>query len=143
MNVIILLRVQGEYVNRKQKHRTALKIVFKVSFSASKWLWILKAFTISFLLNDVQNQNTKVLEEMPAGFNSDAVKITLRVIRNFQNSSTPFLSCWKASPHSSVTLLLGVESNTKKIGRLRCTFKLVCLQFKLPRDSGRLSDLSC
>ena len=52
---------------------------------------ILKAYTISFF-NNVQNQNSKVLEEMVAGFNSDAVKTTLRVLRNFQNSPTPFLS---------------------------------------------------
>ena len=60
-------------------------------------------------MNKVQNQNEKVLEKMLAGSNVDAVKTTLRSLRNFQNSPILFASSWKASRPSSVTLSLGVE----------------------------------
>ena len=43
-------------------------------------------------MNNVQNQNMKVLEEMLAGFNSDTVKATLGGLLNFQNSPPPFAS---------------------------------------------------
>ena len=42
-------------------------------------------------MNKVQNQNKKVLEEMLEGFNSDAVKTTLRSLRNFRIA----LSCFQ------------------------------------------------
>ena len=41
-------------------------------------------------MNNVQHQNGKVLEEMLAGSNSDAVKATLRGLRHFQNGLPPF-----------------------------------------------------
>ena len=44
-----------------------------------------------------------MLEEMLACSNSDALKTTLRGLRNFQNGLLPFASSWKASHHSSVT----------------------------------------
>ena len=61
-------------------------------------------------MNNVQNQNEKVLEEMLAVSNSDAVKATLRGLHNFPNNLTRFCNFLKTCCHSSVTLLLGVES---------------------------------
>ena len=43
-------------------------------------------------MNKVQNQNEKVLEKMLAGSNVDAVKTTLRNLRNFRNSPILFAS---------------------------------------------------
>ena len=62
-------------------------------------------------MNNVQNQNMKVLEEILAGFNSETVKATLGGLRNFQNGPPPFASSWKAFRHSSVTLTHAVESS--------------------------------
>ena len=53
---------------------------------------IVKAFSIFFFMNNVQNQNGKMLEEMLTGSNSDVVKTTLRVVCSFQNSLPPFAS---------------------------------------------------
>ena len=53
---------------------------------------ILKALMICFFINNVQNQNVKVLEEMLAGSYSDTVKATLGGLRNFQNGPPPFAS---------------------------------------------------
>ena len=39
---------------------------------------------IIFFMINIQNQNGKVLEEMLAGSNSDAVKTTLRDLHNFK-----------------------------------------------------------
>ena len=39
-------------------------------------------------MSNVQNQNWKVLEEKLAGFNSDVVKTTLRVLRIFKMTLT-------------------------------------------------------
>ena len=41
-------------------------------------------------MNNVRNQNGKVLEEMLACSNPDDVKTTLRGLRNFQNGLPPF-----------------------------------------------------
>ena len=60
-------------------------------------------------MNNVQNQNGKVLEEMLVDSTWDALKTTLRGLRNFQNSSPHFESSWKASRYSSVTFSFGVE----------------------------------
>ena len=43
-------------------------------------------------MNNVKNQNWKVLEEIQAVSKSDAVKTTLRGLHNFQNSLPPFSS---------------------------------------------------
>ena len=43
-------------------------------------------------MNNVRNQNGKVLEEMLACSNPDDVKTTLRGLRNFQNDLPPFAS---------------------------------------------------
>ena len=45
-----------------------------------------------FFMNNVQNQNGKLLEEMPAGSNSDGVKTTLKSLHDFQNGHSPFVS---------------------------------------------------
>ena len=43
-------------------------------------------------MNNVQNQNGKVLEELLPGSNSDAVKTTLRGLHDFQNGLPSFES---------------------------------------------------
>ena len=43
-------------------------------------------------MNNVKNQNWKVLEEIQAVSKSDAVKTTSRGLHNFQNSLPPFSS---------------------------------------------------
>ena len=45
-----------------------------------------------FFMNNVQNQNGKLLEEMLAGSNFDGVKTTLKSLRDFQNGHSPFAS---------------------------------------------------
>ena len=50
--------------------------------------------------------------ELLAGSNSDVVKTTFRGLRNLQNDLPPVAISWKASRRSSVTLSLGVGSNT-------------------------------
>ena len=108
MKVIILLRVQGVYVKRKLKLKPLEKYSEKpVLMEVIDYFRILKTFTI---MNNVQNQNEKVLEEVLTGSNSDVVKTTLRGLHNFQNDLAPFASSRKASHHSFVTLSLGVES---------------------------------
>ena len=82
MKVIILLRVQGVYVKRKLKLKPLEKYSEKpVLMEVIDYFRILKTFTI---MNNVQNQNEKVLEEMLTGSNSDAVKTTLRGLHNFE-----------------------------------------------------------
>ena len=91
-------------------------------------------------MNNVQNQNGKVLEEMLAGSNSDATKTTLRGLRSFQNSFAPFASSWKASRHSFDTLSLVVERITNGLVGLGVTFTLVGCRFKPPGNFDGLSD---
>ena len=55
-------------------------------------------------MNNVQNQNGKVLEEILAGPTPDAVKTTLGGLHNFQHDLLPFPNSQKVFYHSSVTL---------------------------------------
>ena len=93
-------------------------------------------------MNNVQNQTRKVLEEMLASSNLDAIKATLRGQHNFQNSLAPFASSWKASRYSSVTLSLGEEC-TANDSVDSFLFRLIDYQFKLPGYFSRISDPNC
>ena len=55
-------------------------------------------------MNNVQNQNVKVLEEMLAGSNSDIVKATMRGLHNSQNGLPSLVSSWKASHQVTLSL---------------------------------------
>ena len=55
-------------------------------------------------MNNVQNQNVKVLEEMLAGSNSDVVKATMRGLHNSQNGLPSLVSSWKASHQVTLSL---------------------------------------
>ena len=57
-----------------------------------------------FFMNNVQNQNVKVLEEMLAGSNSDIVKATMRGLHNSQNGLSSLVSSWKASHQVTLSL---------------------------------------
>ena len=93
-------------------------------------------------MNNVQNKNRKVLEKLLRGSSLDAVKTTLRGLRNFHNGLPPSASYWKAYCYSSVTLSLGVECTTN--GSVDSfTFRFVGYQFKLPGHFSRLSDPNC
>ena len=86
-------------------------------------------------MNNVQNQNGKLLEEMLAGSNSDGVKTTLKSLRDFQNGHSPFASSWKASCYSAA-----VESIINGSIHKGVTFKLVGCQFKVFGHLGMFSD---
>ena len=60
-------------------------------------------------MNNVSNQNRKVLEGERQDFNSDAVKTTLRGLRYFKITSL-FADSWKTSPSCSVALSPLIES---------------------------------
>ena len=81
---------------------------------------ILKALIILFLLfvrmNYIPNQNGKVLEETPAGFNSD--------------DSPSFASSSEISPYSTVTLSHKIESIMNGSVDYGVTFKLVGYYFR-------------
>ena len=83
----------------------------------NNYVSIMEALIILFLLfvsvNYVPNQNWKVLEEMRAGSNSDAVKTKLRQhLRYFKITLPLFSRSSNISPHSYVTLSHTKESIT-------------------------------
>ena len=82
-----------------------------------------------FFINNVLNQNGKVLEELLEGSNSDAVKLTLTGLRIFK-MLFPFCKFLKSEYY-------------EWLSTLTCHFHLVDCGFKLPGHLGRLSDLVC
>ena len=103
----------------------------------------MNAFIILFLfffINNVPNQNGKVLEKMLAGFNSDAVTATLTGLRNFK-MTLPLLQVLKTPlpiPFSHI-----IEKITNDSIGLDVTLKLVGCLSKLLVHLANLSDSVC
>ena len=76
-----------------------------------------------------------MLEEMPAGSTSEAVKTTFRGLR--------FSGSWRTSCHPSVTLSYIIEGIANGPVGLGVTFKLEGSQLKLPENLGWLSESIC
>ena len=98
--------MQGEHVSIKLRYITTWKTECKVQFGGNNWLFenfgSLYNFIFTFFMNNVSNQNGRVLEKMLADSNLDAVKTTLREIRDFKMVFR--MDFKKPSRHSSITL---------------------------------------